>query len=61
MVAGSIWRPRFSAWIFSLLGGLAMLLTSAGVFAVVAYTTTFRATEVSIRVALAATPVMSLQ
>ena len=26
----SNWRPRFSAWIFSILGGLALLLTSTG-------------------------------
>ena len=56
VVADSIWRPRFSAWIFSVLGGLAVLLTSAGVYGVVAYTTTLRASEVGIRVALGATP-----
>ena len=56
VVAGSIWRPRFSAWIFSVLGGLAVLLTSAGVYGVVAYTTTLRAYEVGIRMALGATP-----
>jgi predicted permease len=56
VVASSIWRPRFSAWIFSVLGGLAMLLTSAGVYGMVAYTTTLRAYEVGIRVALGATP-----
>ena len=56
VVAASIWRPRFSAWIFSVLGGLAVLLTSAGVYGVVAYTTTLRAHEVGIRVALGATP-----
>jgi putative ABC transport system permease protein len=52
----SNWRPRFSAWIFSILGGLALLLTSAGVYSVVAYTTTLRANEVGIRVALGAIP-----
>lgn len=56
VVEGSIWRPRFSAWIFSVLGGLAVLLTSAGVYGVVVYTTTFRTTEVGIRMALGATP-----
>jgi putative ABC transport system permease protein len=56
IVSASIWRPRFSAWIFSILGGLAVLLTSAGVYGVVAYTTTLRAYEVGIRVALGATP-----
>src|SRR5437773_612260 len=38
VIADAIWRPRFSAWIFSVLGGLALLLTSAGVYGVVAYT-----------------------
>jgi putative ABC transport system permease protein len=56
LIAQSIWRPRFSAWIFSVLGGLAVLLTSAGVYGVVAYTSTLRAREVGIRVALGATP-----
>ncbi|MGH9628873.1 MAG: ABC transporter permease, partial [Bryobacteraceae bacterium] len=56
VIADSIWRPRFSAWIFSVLGGLALFLTSAGVYGVVAYTTALRAKEVGIRVALGATP-----
>jgi putative ABC transport system permease protein len=54
VVTSSIWRPRFSAWIFSVLGGLAVLLTAIGVYAVVAYTSTLRAREVGIRVALGA-------
>jgi len=56
VVANSIWRPRFSAWIFSVLGGLALLLTAAGVYGVVAYTTALRMREVGIRIALGATP-----
>jgi putative ABC transport system permease protein len=56
VIADSIWRPRFSAWMFSVLGGLALLLTSAGVYSVVAYTSTLRSKEVGIRVALGATP-----
>ncbi len=56
IIAGSIWRPRFSAWIFTALGGLALLLTSTGVYGVIAYTTSLRAYEVGIRVALGATP-----
>ena len=56
VIAGSIWRPRFSAWIFSVLGGLALVLTSAGIYAVIAYTTGLRKREVGIRVALGAAP-----
>jgi len=56
VIADSIWRPRFSAWILAALGGLALLLTAAGVYAIVAYTTELRSKEVAIRVALGAAP-----
>lgn len=55
VIANAIWRPRFSAWIFSVLGGLALLLTSVGVYGVVAYTTALRTREIGIRVAMGAT------
>jgi predicted permease len=55
VIANSIWRPRFSAWIFSVLSGLSVLLTAIGVYSVIAYTSTLRAGEVGIRVALGAT------
>jgi len=56
VISNSIWRPRFSAWIFSVLSGLCVLLTALGVYGVVAYTSTLRARELGIRVALGATP-----
>ena len=55
VIENSIWRPRFSAWIFSVLSGLSVVLTAIGVYAIVAYTSTLRAREVGIRVALGAT------
>ncbi len=56
VIANSIWRPRFSAWIFSVLSGLSVFLTAIGVCGVVAYTSSLRTREVGIRVALGATP-----
>ena len=56
MIADNIWRPRLSAWVLTVLGGLALVLTSAGVYSVVSFTATLRAREVGIRVALGATP-----
>jgi putative ABC transport system permease protein len=56
VIANAIWRPRFSAWIFAALGAMALLLTSAGIYGVVAYITALRTKEVGIRVALGATP-----
>jgi len=55
VIADSIWRPRFSAWIFSVLGGLALLLSAVGIYGVVAYTSALRMREVGIRVAVGAT------
>jgi putative ABC transport system permease protein len=54
MIANSIWRPRFSAWIFGVLSGLSVILAAMGVYGVVAYTSALRAREIGIRVALGA-------
>jgi putative ABC transport system permease protein len=56
VIADSIWRPRFSAWLLSVLGALALALTAAGAYAVVAYTTAMRTRDAAIRVALGASP-----
>ena len=55
-IAESTWRPRFSAWIFSVLATLAVLLTAAGAYGVVAYTISLRTREMGIRIALGASP-----
>jgi putative ABC transport system permease protein len=54
-VATSIARPRFTALLLALFGGLAMLLALVGVHGVLSYTVAQRTSEVGIRVALGAT------
>lgn len=56
VIADATWRQRFSMWVFTVFGSLALLLTSAGVYSVVAYTSALRVREVGIRVALGAAP-----
>lgn len=56
VISDSIWRPRFSAWILTVLSALALALTAAGVYGVVAYTAALKASDIGIRVALGAGP-----
>lgn len=56
IIDDAIWIPRFSAWIFSAMALMALALTAAGIYAVVAYTSALRARELGIRVAVGATP-----
>jgi putative ABC transport system permease protein len=56
LIDDAIWIPRFSAWIFSVMALMALALTAAGIYAVVAYTSALRARELGIRVAVGAAP-----
>ena len=56
VIADSIWRPRFSSWVLTVISVVALLLMSAGVYGVIAYTAGLRAHEVGIRVAMGARP-----
>ena len=53
-VAASIAQPRLQAWLFGLLGGSSVVLTVAGIAAVVAYSVSRRSRELGIRIALGA-------
>lgn len=54
-IANSIWRPRFSTWIFSVLSSFSLILTAMGMYSIVAYTSALRSREIGIRLALGAT------
>ena len=55
-ISNAIWQPRLSAWTFSAIGLLALLLSASGAYAVVSYTSELRMPDFGVRIAVGAPP-----